>query len=158
MNETESGRAKNIARGFNEAIARIELKLLHIEGRPYPDALMEELYGAYNETKFYEDTMAIDFEEFKLLRESLRKGKAPQSALLGPSLSDDDVKQLAFEYFDVSLLTLESFISMDFKSRLTSKLFGALTTVMKVRHARNIQILKKTNVKLGSNSEFASRK
>lgn len=47
---------------------------------------------------------------------------------------------------------------MDFKSRLTSKFFGALTTVMKVCHAKDKWISHKTDMKLGSNSEFASRK
>lgn len=78
MNETESGRAKNIARGFNEAIARVELKLLHTEGKPYPDALIEDLYGAYNETKFYEDTMTIDFEDLSFLEKTYAKVKHPR--------------------------------------------------------------------------------
>lgn len=65
VHETRSGRSESIARGFNEAIIRIKLKLIRIEDKPYSDMLMEDLYKTLSETKFYEEIMTTDFEEFK---------------------------------------------------------------------------------------------
>ncbi|KAI3318945.1 hypothetical protein HD806DRAFT_510458 [Xylariaceae sp. AK1471] len=131
LSSSPSGTPKEMHRGFKEAIVRTESKLIRVDGKAYTDNLMEDLYNAYNETDVYQETEPIDFEEFKRQRANLWKGKAAQKSFSASNQSDDDSKSLALEYFDASLLVLESFIPNDFSSRLTSKFLGSLGMIIK---------------------------
>ncbi|KAI1771541.1 hypothetical protein F4818DRAFT_206615 [Hypoxylon cercidicola] len=126
--QASGGKERNVANGFREAIARIESILLRVDKKQYSDSFMEDLTRAFNVTDFYDETAALDYEEFKYLRASFHKKKFLRGS---SNLFDDLNLKLADEYFDVVLLTLESFISIEFPSKLTQKFFGALADIMK---------------------------
>ncbi|KAI1073921.1 hypothetical protein F5B20DRAFT_574473 [Whalleya microplaca] len=92
---------------------------------------MEEFYQTFDSTDFYRETNALEYEEFKHQRTRFHKGKYNQKYPYTSSLSDDKALKLVDEYFDVRILTLESFILIDFESKPTSKFLGALADIMK---------------------------
>ncbi|KAI6080998.1 hypothetical protein F4821DRAFT_40137 [Hypoxylon rubiginosum] len=125
------GKERNIANGFRESISRIELMLIRVDEKQYSDELMESLTSAFGIADFYDETANLDYEEFRYLRASFQKGKLLRGSSSMSDLSDDLTLKLADEYLDVALLTLESFISIEFSSKLTQKFFGALADIMK---------------------------
>lgn len=106
--------------------------LIRVDEKQYSDELMESLTSAFGIADFYDETANLDYEEFRYLRASFQKGKLLRGSSSMSDLSDDLTLKLADEYLDVALLTLESFISIEFSSKLTQKFFGALADIMKV--------------------------
>ena len=127
--------AKSIDDAFRKGISRTELKLFRVR-QGYSTAssdVMEDMYRAFGATDIYQEMGKLTFDEFKQQKQSLTKGKESRWSSLLLHTSDDRMLKVAVEYFDVAILTLESFVSVDFEDTLVLKYFGALAEVMKVR-------------------------
>ncbi|KAJ6440239.1 High-affinity glucose transporter [Purpureocillium lavendulum] len=125
--------AKSIDDAFRKGISRTELKLFRVR-QGYSTAssdVMEDMYRAFGATDIYQEMGKLTFDEFKQQKQSLTKGKESRWSSLLLHTSDDRMLKVAVEYFDVAILTLESFVSVDFEDTLVLKYFGALAEVMK---------------------------
>ena len=133
MSQDNAKGVKGIERGFREGLIRIDLKLSPPDtNTPHSTSLIGDLYRSFGDTDVYEEAPLLPFKEFEQARANWSNGRGLWKNPLRSHFYHDKMLAMAGVYFEVAVLTLESFVPPEYDGVPVKKYFGALSHVMKV--------------------------